>query len=35
MIEQGKSAEEIKATWADDVKRFREQRRPYLLYDEQ
>ena len=35
MIEQGKSAEDIKATWADDVKRFREQRRPYLLYDEQ
>lgn len=35
MIEQGKSADEIKATWADDVKRFREQRRPYLLYDEQ
>ena len=34
MIEQGMSADEIKATWADDVKRFREQRRPYLLYEE-
>lgn len=34
MIEDGKSAAEIKATWADDVKRFREQRRPYLLYKE-
>ena len=34
MIEDGKSAAEIKATWADDVKRFREQRRPYLLYAE-
>lgn len=34
MIENGMSADEIKATWADDVKRFREQRRPYLLYKE-
>ena len=34
MIEEGKSAEEIKATWTDDVARFREQRRPYLLYAE-
>ena len=34
MIEKGMSADEIKATWADDVKRFREQRRPYLLYAE-
>ena len=34
MIKQGMSADEIKATWADDVKRFREQRRPYLLYNE-
>ncbi len=32
MIEEGKSAEEIKATWADDVARFKEQRKPYLLY---
>lgn len=34
MIEEGKSADEIKASWADDVSRFREQRRPYLLYEE-
>lgn len=34
MIEQGMSADAIKATWADDVARFREQRRPYLLYEE-
>lgn len=34
MIIDGKSADEIKATWADDVARFREQRRPYLLYAE-
>ena len=34
MIENGMSADEIKATWADDVKKFREQRRPYLLYAE-
>jgi len=34
MIEQGRSAAEIKATWADDVARFKEQRRPYLLYEE-
>lgn len=34
MIEEGKSADEIKATWADDVAGFREQRKPYLLYTE-
>lgn len=34
MIEKGMSADEIKATWADDVAKFREQRRPYLLYAE-
>lgn len=34
MIENGMSAEQIKATWADDVARFKEQRRPYLLYAE-
>jgi len=34
MIAQGKSAEEIKATWADDVEQFKQQRRPYLLYKE-
>ena len=34
MIKDGKSAEEIKATWADDVEKFKNQRRPYLLYAE-
>ena len=34
MIGQGKSADEIEATWQDDVARFKEQRKPYLLYDE-
>ena len=34
MIAEGKSAAEIKATWADDVQKFKEQRRPYLLYEE-
>lgn len=34
MIEQGKSAEEIKATWAGDVEKFKQQRKPYLLYQE-
>ena len=34
MIESGKSADEIKAMWRDDVVRFKEQRRPYLLYEE-
>lgn len=34
MIEEGKSADEIKATWAGDVERFKQQRRPYLLYAE-
>lgn len=34
MIQDGKSAEEIKATWADDVEAFKKQRRPYLLYNE-
>lgn len=34
MIAEGKTAEEIKATWTDDVERFRQQRRPYLLYEE-
>lgn len=32
MIESGMSADEIKRTWADDVARFRQQRKPYLLY---
>ena len=34
MIMEGKSNAEIKAMWADDVKKFKEQRRPYLLYEE-
>lgn len=34
MIANGKSADEIKATWADDVKRFKRQRAKYLLYAE-
>ena len=34
MIEEGRSADEIKATWADDVARFSKQRKPYLLYAE-
>ena len=34
MIEEGRSAEEIKATWADDVENFKVLRRKYLLYEE-
>ena len=34
MIKEGKSADEIKAMWKDDVEKFKEQRRPYLLYEE-
>lgn len=34
MIKAGKSAEEIKATWKEDVERFKEQRKSYLLYAE-
>lgn len=34
MIEQGKSAAEIEASWQDDVNRFKAQRKPYLLYEE-
>lgn len=34
MIEQGRSAQEIKALWAADVKKFRKLRRPYLIYPE-
>lgn len=35
MIEEGKSAEEIKAMWQDDIQKFKIQRKPYLLYPEQ
>ena len=34
MIKEGASAEDIKAMWADDVASFKEQRKPYLLYEE-
>ena len=34
MIVTGATADEIKARWSDDVERFKEQRRPYLLYEE-
>lgn len=34
MIIEGHSADKIKATWADDVEKFKIKRRPYLLYDE-
>ena len=30
----GESAEEIKASWKEDIEAFKEQRRPYLLYEE-
>lgn len=33
MIKAGKSAEEIKESWKVDVERFKEQRKPYLIYD--
>lgn len=35
MIEQGASADEIRATWADDVEKFKQSRKPYLLYPEE
>jgi len=34
MIEQGKNADEIKAMWQNDIIKFKQQRKPYLLYDE-
>ena len=34
MIEDGKSAGEIKSRWKGDVEKFKEQRKPYLLYQE-
>ena len=34
MINQGKSEEDIAACWQEDVAKFKEQRRPYLLYGE-
>lgn len=35
LIERGATADEIRATWADDLRRFRERRAPYLLYPEE
>jgi len=34
MIIGGKSAADIRATWVGDIRRFKDQRRPYLLYAE-
>jgi len=34
LIAEGKSADEIKATWQADVELFKAQRKPYLLYEE-
>ncbi len=34
MIIAGKSNEEIKAMWQDDVIKFKQQRKPYLIYEE-
>ena len=34
MIEEGATAEEIKARWQPDVEAFKELRKPYLLYAE-
>lgn len=34
MIEAGKSAEEISASWAEEVQEFKEVRKKYLLYDD-
>lgn len=34
MIQAGKSADEIREMWQEDVENFKEQRRPYLLYSE-
>ncbi len=34
MIKEGKSAEQIRASWQEDVEFFKKQRKPYLLYEE-
>lgn len=34
MIMEGRTAEQIRACWEEDVKLFKEQRRKYLLYEE-
>ena len=33
-IESGMTAEQIQATWRDDVEKFKKQRKPYLIYPE-
>jgi len=34
MVEAGNTAEEIKASWQEDIQSFKELRKPYLLYSE-
>ena len=34
LILQGKSADEIRSRWQGDVEKFKQQRKPYLLYEE-
>lgn len=34
LIQAGKNADEIKATWQKDIEQFKKQRQPYLLYEE-
>jgi hypothetical protein len=34
MIEEGKNADEIKASWQENISAFKEQRGQYLLYEE-
>ncbi|MCR5747631.1 MAG: DUF1343 domain-containing protein [Lachnospiraceae bacterium] len=34
MIDEGKSASEIKDSWQEDIESFKKQRKPYLLYEE-
>ena len=33
MIENGNTAQEIKASWKDDIEFFKKQREPYLIYE--
>lgn len=35
MIEAGETAEQIKESWQDDIQKFKEQRKPYLIYPEE
>jgi uncharacterized protein YbbC (DUF1343 family) len=34
MIEEGRTSDEIKASWQDELRAFLDRRRPYLLYEE-